>query len=173
MAEFTADSSPKAAPGEPSAELRPAGPDDVDRGLLEVLDQVSAAGTAGLARERAAEIIAGMQARQVEQLWVAVREGRVVGTATLVVEQKLIHGGSRAGRIEDVVVDSRSRRQGIGRELIERLSALAAELGCYKVVLGCDPATVGFYEKCGFRRHDVGMRRDSVSGGAGSRARRE
>ncbi|MEX1096193.1 MAG: GNAT family N-acetyltransferase, partial [Planctomycetales bacterium] len=84
----------------------------------------------------------------------------VIGAATLVVERKLIHGGRRAGRIEDVVVDRRCRRRGIGRLLIERLCRLAAELGCYRVVLCCDPRNTGFYERCGFREHDVGMRLD-------------
>lgn len=143
----------------PGITIRPASTDDVGRGLLEVLDQVSSTGVAGLSPDRARRLIAEMAARGVEHVYVAERAGRIVGAATLIVEQKLIHCGSRAGRIEDVVVDRRFRRQGIGRLLVERLCRLAAESDCYKVVLCCQPENAGFYERCGFR-HEVGMRRD-------------
>ncbi|MEX0716767.1 MAG: GNAT family N-acetyltransferase [Planctomycetaceae bacterium] len=144
----------------PAVIVRPAEPDDAERGLLKVLDQISATGVAELSPERARTLIAEMAARGVEHVWVAVRDGRVVGAATLIVERKLIHGGGRAGRIEDVVVDQRLRQRGIGRLLIERLCELAAELGCYKIVLCCDASNMGFYERCGFRPHEVGMRKD-------------
>lgn len=140
--------------------MRPAEPDDVERGLLDVLDQVSATGVSGLSAERGRRLLAEMAERGVENVRVAERGGRVVGAATLIVEQKLIHGGHRAGRIEDVVVDRQFRRQGIGRRLIEGLCDLAAERGCYKVVLCCAEDNVGFYERCGFRLHEVGMRKD-------------
>ena len=37
---------------------------------------------------------------------------------------------------------------------------MAEGLGCYKCILECKDELVGFYEKLGFRRHDVGMRID-------------
>jgi glucosamine-phosphate N-acetyltransferase len=37
---------------------------------------------------------------------------------------------------------------------------LAKGLSCYKCILDCNDGLVGFYEKLGFRRHDVGMRLD-------------
>lgn len=54
-------------------------------------------------------------------LLVAEDAGRIVGTATLFVERKLIHGCSAAGHIEDVVVDASVRGKGVGRLLVERL----------------------------------------------------
>ncbi|MEX0717769.1 MAG: GNAT family N-acetyltransferase [Planctomycetaceae bacterium] len=143
-----------------SIELRPAEPADADRGLLDVLEQLSPSGTGGVTADRARTVIAEMVAGETQFPWTALHAGRVVGTAMLIVERKLIHGGSRAGRIEDVVVDRRYRRRGIGRMLIERLCLIAAEIGCYKVVLCCDLHNVGFYEQCGFREHDAGMRID-------------
>lgn len=91
---------------------------------------------------------------------VAVDGELVVGVGTLIVENKVIHGASIAGRIEDVAVDADYQGEGVGRQLLEGILQLASDLDCYKVTLSCNEENVGFYEKCGFRRHDIGMRID-------------
>lgn len=87
-------------------------------------------------------------------------EGRIVGTASLLIENKLIHNCGRVGHIEDVVVDEYYRHQNIGRELIDTCIEHARKCECYKVVLSCNEANVPFYERCGFRVHEVTMRLD-------------
>ncbi|KAH0575965.1 Glucosamine 6-phosphate N-acetyltransferase [Spironucleus salmonicida] len=79
-------------------------------------------------------------------------KGSLVGAATLLVERKLLHGGSRVGHIEDVVVDQAIRGRGFGRQLVSVLVARAQELGCYKVILDCSDDNTGFYTKCGMER---------------------
>ena len=60
-------------------------------------------------------------------------------------------GRSRAlALIEDVVVDSCCRGTGLGRALVERLVAIAAECGCTHAALNCSQDKLRFYEKCGF-----------------------
>ena len=94
------------------------------------------------------------------QVFVYEREGEVLGTATILVENKLLHYGSRVGHIEDVVVDQNKRLSGVGKALIEKCVEFAKEKCCYKVILDCGEHNVAFYESCGFRAAEGCMRLD-------------
>jgi len=83
--------------------------------------------------------------------------GRLIASATLLVERKFIHECGKVGHIEDVVVDSAYRGQNLGVLIIKELLHLGEESGCYKVILDCADANVGFYEKCGLERKGVEM----------------
>ncbi len=78
--------------------------------------------------------------------------GRVVACGTLLVEQKFIHGGGKAGHIEDVVVEQCFRGLGIGQAMVELLVSLAQEQRCYKVLLSCRRGAEGFYGAVAFGR---------------------
>ncbi|MFY7728214.1 MAG: GNAT family N-acetyltransferase [Flavobacterium sp.] len=82
---------------------------------------------------------------------------RIVATGTLIVEPKLIHGGRCVGHIEDVVVASDMRRQGVGQKLLNILKCIARENGCYKVILDCDDHLCPVYEKNGLQRRGIQM----------------
>ncbi len=86
--------------------------------------------------------------------------GTIVGTITLLVEDKIIHNGSKVGHIEDVVIHSDYRKLGIGKLLIDHCLDLSKKIGCYKVILDCDEENIIFYEKCGFKTKGVCMRYD-------------
>jgi glucosamine-phosphate N-acetyltransferase len=85
--------------------------------------------------------------------------GKIVACGTLFLELKFIHTGGWCGHIEDVVVDKAERGRGLGRLIVSTLKNAAQRLGCYKVILDCADANVGFYEKCGFSRKEVCMAR--------------
>jgi glucosamine-phosphate N-acetyltransferase len=91
---------------------------------------------------------------------VAEIDGRVAGTASLIVEQKYIHRGGLVGHIEDVAVHSDHLRKGVGSALVEHLTQHACALGCYKVILNCRDRLIPFYNQIGYRRHDSGLRFD-------------
>ena len=95
-----------------------------------------------------------------DNIYVAYIDDQIVGTVTLLIEDKIIHGGSAVGHIEDVVVHSNYRKLNIGRLLINYCVELAKERGCYKVILDCDNNNIPFYEKCGFKVKGVCMRYD-------------
>ena len=76
-------------------------------------------------------------------------ENQVVGTATLLLERKLSHGGKLAATIQDVSINSSYQSKGIGKELVQHCIQYARALGCYKVTLNCTPDKVAFYGKCG------------------------
>lgn len=82
---------------------------------------------------------------------------QLLATGALHVLPKLVRGCARVGLIEDVVVDPRARRRGLGKELIERLVQLARQYNCYKVMLNCAEARVAWYESTGLRRKEVQM----------------
>jgi glucosamine-phosphate N-acetyltransferase len=92
--------------------------------------------------------------------FVACMDNRIVGTASLFVEEKFIHEGGRSGHIEDVAVHQGFQKHGVGAALVRHVVEQARAAKCYKVILNCNEGTAAFYEKLGFRRHDIGMRLD-------------
>lgn len=95
-----------------------------------------------------------------ENIYVAVINDQIIGCATILIEDKIIHDGSRVGHIEDVTVNHSFRNQGIGKLLIDNCVEIAKQRKCYKVILDCDDNNVKFYEKCGFKTHGMCMRID-------------
>ena len=93
-------------------------------------------------------------------LCVLEEDGKLIGTAMLLVQLNLSHGGKAVGHIENVVVDPAQRGRGIGKQMIGHLLERAAEKSCYKVVLSCNEDNTLFYKSCGLKKHEVGMRFD-------------
>lgn len=88
---------------------------------------------------------------------VANQSNKVVACGMLVIERKLIHERGLVGHIEDIAVASDQQGLSLGKHLIQALSSIARNSGCYKVILDCDEKNVKFYEKCGYRRAGVEM----------------
>jgi len=61
-----------------------------------------------------------------------------------------IRGGIRA-YIEDVVVEKKFRKKGIGKSLVNILLKYAQKKKCYKVVLECSKENINFYRSLGFK----------------------
>lgn len=95
-----------------------------------------------------------------KEVWLYILEGRIVGTASLYIEEKCNRPYGVALHIEDVVVDAGYRGMGIGRALVDFIKQRARDLKAYKVLLDCSPNLVSFYEKCGFKNSGVCMRVD-------------
>ena len=69
------------------------------------------------------------------KLLVAEKDGVVSGTLYIQVIPNLSHDGTPYAIIENVVVDKRFHKQGIGRRLMDDALNFAREAGCYKVQL--------------------------------------
>lgn len=132
-------------------------PDDMDKGFLESLESLR---PTGLTPDQARSVYYTLFNKTRPYIFVAKEDDKVVGTATLVVEQKFIHQGGRVGHIEDVSVHKDHKGKGIGQALTKRLIETAEKCGCYKVILDCSPDLVPFYEKSGFYTSAVQMRLD-------------
>ena len=93
---------------------------------------------------------------------VALLDGKVVGATTLLIETKFIHNGGKVGHIEDVVVNNKYQKKGIGEKMITYLLRYAKEQGCYKTILDCADDVKPFYEKLGFKHNANALRFDHV-----------
>jgi len=93
-------------------------------------------------------------------IYVAIDNKKIVGSTTLLIEQKFIHDGGLVGHIEDVVVRKDYEGNGIGIKLVTSLLERAKEKNCYKTILDCKDDVKQFYERIGFKRESNGMRYD-------------
>ncbi|KAG8036849.1 hypothetical protein G9C98_004171 [Cotesia typhae] len=132
--------------------VRPLRSTDYDKGFIQLLGQLTDVGNITkdqfLNRFFKMKTAGGYYVVIVEDL----NGGEVVGSATLVVEQKFIHNCALKGRLEDVVVNSKYRGRHLGKLLISTISQLSRSLQCYKLSLDCRDRLIGFYESLGFQR---------------------
>lgn len=91
-------------------------------------------------------------------IYIAKRDKEIIGTATLLIEQKFIHGGGKVGHIEDVSVKKEYEGNGVASNIMDALIEIAREKGCYKIILDCKDKLLPFYGKFGFVHSDNCMR---------------
>ena len=91
-------------------------------------------------------------------IYVAEDDGKIVGCATLLVEEKFLHGGCKAAHVEDVATHKDHQSKGIGSLLQKHLIEEAKRLDCYKILLDCKESLIPFYEKFGYKESDKHMR---------------
>lgn len=130
--------------------------EDLKRGFLEALENLRPLGN--LTVGDASKIFDEMSASSFYKVFVAEYNGQVVGSITLLLEKKFIHGGGLVGHIEDVAVRQGFEGNGIGSELVKKAIEEAKKQGCYKVVLDCDENLVAFYYQQGFIKSGAFMR---------------
>lgn len=131
---------------------------DLDSGFLESLDSLRKA--SDLNKNKAKEILKKISQNPDHVIFVAEHQKKIIGSTTLLIEQKFIHNGGKVGHIEDVVVSEKFQSRGIGAIIIKTVLEYAKSQGCYKTILDCDDSVRQFYEKLGFSRHSSGMRYD-------------
>jgi len=132
--------------------------DDLKNGFLETLDFLR--NTGDLDKNKANEILKKIKQNPNHIIYVAIDNKKIVGSTTLLIEQKFIHDGGLVGHIEDVVVRKDYEGKGIGIKLVTTLLERAKEKNCYKTILDCKDDVKQFYERNGFKRESNGMRYD-------------
>lgn len=141
-------------------DLRPLREDDFLNGFFDTLSNLSEIGDINKNSERIKEIFKELSYNKNFKIIVAEdkENHKIIGTATLFIEQKFIHDGGKVGHIEDVAIKKGFQNKGLGKEIIKELIEIAREEKCYKVILDCDEKVSRFYEKIGFKRHSIMMR---------------
>lgn len=134
---------------------------DLSRGFLGTLDSLRKA--SDLRPAKAKSIYDRISSDPNTAIYVALMGTKVVGAATVIIEQKFIHGGGRAGHIEDVAVAKEFQGRGIGQKVVRALLEHAEKKGCYKTILDCSDDLVPFYERLGFKKFSNAMRYDHLS----------
>ncbi len=131
---------------------------DLEKGYLETLDFLRNA--SDLDKNKANEILKKIKQNSNHIIYVAIDNKKIVGSTTLLIEQKFIHDGGLVGHIEDVVVRKDYEGKGIGIKLVTSMLECAKEKNCYKTILDCKDDVKQFYERIGFKCESNGMRYD-------------
>jgi glucosamine-phosphate N-acetyltransferase len=131
---------------------------DLFNGFLESLDSLRKASS--LSPKKAKAIFKTISSDKNYKIYVAELDSKIVGAATIIIEQKFINEGGKVGHIEDVAVRKKYQGKGVGQEVVKALVAYAKKKGCYKTILDCSDELIPFYEKIGFKRHSNSMRID-------------
>ena len=131
---------------------------DLEKGFLNCLDNLRIA--SDLENNIAKNILRQILDDSNHIIHIAELDGKIVGSTTLLIEQKFIHKGGLVGHIEDVVVSKGFERKEIGRKIVESLLDVAKDRGCYKTILDCKDDVKEFYEKIGFKHESNCMRFD-------------
>ena len=85
------------------------------------------------------------------------KEGIIlVGSGTIIIEPKIIHGGKSVGHIEDLVVHPQYRGKGVAQTILNMLVDYSKPT-CYKVILNCNPNMEQFYNRVGFDKKCIQM----------------
>ena len=147
---------------EPNLEIRRLLPTDLNKGFIELLAELS---FVDLEFNQTRQAVFDKRIDRNLTTWVVVDyspalEERIVGTCSLLIEQKFIHRGGKVGHLEDVVVAKTHQKQQIGYLLVKTALDWAKMQGCYKCILNCHQQVEGFYEKLGFYPDGISMRND-------------
>ena len=142
----------------PEIEIREIRENDLENGFLETLDFLRKA--SDVDKNKAKEILKKIKQNPNHIIHVAIDDKKIVGSITLLIEQKFIHDGGLVGHIEDVVVRKDYEGKGIGMMLVTSMLERAKEKNCYKTILDCKDDVKQFYERIGFKCESNGMRYD-------------
>ena len=104
------------------------------------------------------------EAVKARQLYVAKLGGVTVGYVLLKIRDYDWPGVVRRKvmLVDEICVEALCRGQGVGKEMMEDVHALAKAFGCTDMQLGVYPqndAAVAFYQKCGFTIRSIDMQR--------------
>jgi len=134
--------------------------EDLWNGFLTTLDSLKQ--TSDIDRNKAKEVFEKIDSNPDHIIVVAELDGKIVGTTTLLIEPKFIHGGGLVGHIEDVVVNKNFQGQKIAEKIMKYLLEFAKNRGCYKTILDCTDDVKPFYEKLGFKHIANELRFDHI-----------
>ena len=101
---------------------------------------------------------------------------RIVAVGTVFIERKFLRGLSSVGHIEDIAVDKSQQGKKLGLRVIQALTGISENSGCYKTILNCSDSNIrtcaplfspapssdacmrsAFYEKCGYVKKENEM----------------
>ena len=125
-------------------------------GILRVLAESGIDGGVSFTVEEAQSHLASIRSGSSFRLLVALIDGEIAGTYSLVILEKLGKRGARSGVVEDVGVPPQRQGQGIGRAMMAHALEECRKAGCYKLALSSNVKREGahrFYESLGFERH--------------------
>ena len=136
---------------------------DLQKGFFQSLSNLTELGRIVEDNRRAEKILSEIKSCPFHRIFVAVKDdGQIIGSTTLLMEQKFIHDGGKVGHIEDVTVNKNYEGKGVGSALVRKAIGFAKQNNCYKVILVCSEKNIQFYKVIGFKEHEISMRYDTT-----------
>jgi glucosamine-phosphate N-acetyltransferase len=128
---------------------------DYNRGFLKLLEQLTVVEADSISYD---DFVKRLEETDMSVYVIRnISSDKVVATGSMYIEKKFIHSLGKVGHIEDVVVDKEYRGMNFGKAMVNRLTEVAEETGCYKVILSCAQKNVKFYENCGYSKKELQM----------------
>ncbi len=112
---------------------------DYYRGFLQLLEQLTIVDANNISYENFCKRLDDMSS----DTCVIIHNNTVITSGTIYIEKKFIHHLGSVGHIEDIVVDIKYRKKGLGKMIIDYLTEYAKNQKCYKVILNCAKKNVG------------------------------
>jgi len=142
----------------PSLHLRPLASTDYKRGHLNILSVLTVVSDPGEAAW-VAQFNAFRSAPNTYYSIVIVdkQTDRIVAVGTVFIERKFLRGLGSVGHIEDIAVDEKQQGKKLGLRIIQALTAISENSGCYKTILNCSDKNIPFYQKCGYEKKENEM----------------
>ncbi|XP_041468445.1 glucosamine 6-phosphate N-acetyltransferase-like [Lytechinus variegatus] len=146
---------PPISPANPGTDLlmRPLHIGDYDKGYLQLLSQLTTVGN--VSRELFEEQFLAYKACPNSYYIIVIEDtntGQVVASGTLGIDFKFIHMCSKKGNLDEIVVKEEYRGRQLGKLMVETLTLLSQQVGCYKTALECKTENMAFYTKFGFKK---------------------
>lgn len=88
---------------------------------------------------------------------VAEMNEQLIGSITVLIEQKFIHNSSKYAHIEDVFVCQHIRNKKVGTTLVEKSIDFCKQQGIMKISLNCAQDLSKFYSISGFEQRQINM----------------
>ena len=128
---------------------------DIDENYFKLLNQLTVVDFSNITEEK--NDIFFNKLNDSHMIIVIEHENKVIGSGTILIEEKLIRSYGRVSHIEDIVVDKEFRNYGLGKKLLNTLIEISKDKGCYKCILDCKDELEDFYKKCNFKKKGVQM----------------
>jgi N-acetylglutamate synthase-like GNAT family acetyltransferase len=139
--------------------IRKATPKDIPR-ILALYEELTEE-KISVSSETLQRVFSEIEAMPGQEFLVAEKDGSVGGTLFIQIIPNLSHNARPYAILENMVVDNKYRRQGIGRNLIDHALTRCREAGCYKVQLLSNKKRKEaheFYRSVGFEDSALGFR---------------
>jgi glucosamine-phosphate N-acetyltransferase len=130
-------------------QIRPLASTDYERGHLSVLSVLTQTPDVGAAAWTSQFHALNSSPNTYYILVIVSREtDQIVATGGVIVERKFLRGLGRVGHIEDIAVAREMQGKKLGLRLIQALTHIAENAGCYKSILDCSEENTRAYRSC-------------------------
>ena len=85
------------------------------------------------------------------QLFAIKYEDTIIGTGSVIIDDKLIYNSEKVSHIEDIVLDKEYRGLGLGKNLVQCMIEYSKSQGIYKIILNTTDEIKRMYKNIGFK----------------------